>query len=61
MNCEDIFLSITFLSADCLDSSNQCYAWAERGECDKSPGYMLNNCKNACNNCGLGISHISYE
>ena len=30
------------------DSHEMCGEWAQMGECEKNPGYMLENCKNAC-------------
>ena len=35
----------------CVDINPNCPNWAEIGECDKRPEYMLVNCKKSCNNC----------
>jgi len=41
----------------CINSygnNQECKAWAERGECDANPDWMLKNCKKACRACGGG-------
>jgi len=35
----------------CVDTSNDCAAWAKMGECDKNPGYMTGACPFSCNKC----------
>mmetsp|Transcript_10200 Transcript_10200/g.16565 ORF Transcript_10200/g.16565 Transcript_10200/m.16565 type:complete len:347 (-) Transcript_10200:110-1150(-) len=35
----------------CEDKDNRCVAWAQQGECDKNPSYMLANCERSCNVC----------
>mmetsp|Transcript_34633 Transcript_34633/g.81651 ORF Transcript_34633/g.81651 Transcript_34633/m.81651 type:complete len:549 (-) Transcript_34633:247-1893(-) len=35
----------------CEDDHENCGVWADSGECDANPGYMLTNCKKACNVC----------
>jgi hypothetical protein len=32
----------------CVDTNQNCAAWASRGECQKNPGYMLKNCCKSC-------------
>lgn len=36
---------------DCQDEQNECFGWAERGECDNNPEYMLSNCSRSCKQC----------
>eukprot|EP00536_Pseudo-nitzschia_multiseries_P016147 jgi/Psemu1/312834/fgenesh1_kg.1029_\ len=40
------FLSLASAVAD--DTSEDCRMWAEAGECDKNPGYMLQGCAKSC-------------
>jgi prolyl 4-hydroxylase len=35
----------------CLNKDGDCTLWAQLGECDKNPGYMLTNCGPACRSC----------
>jgi len=35
----------------CEDAHELCSFWANKGECDKNPNYMLNNCRISCNTC----------
>ena len=35
----------------CKDLNASCSDWAEKGECEKNPGYMLDNCKLSCGKC----------
>jgi len=37
--------------SDCLDSHEKCSFWAQHGECDNNPNYMLNNCQKSCHSC----------
>jgi len=36
---------------ECRDSQESCPAWAEDGECDKNPSFMLSHCALSCQNC----------
>jgi len=38
----------TGTGSTCVDNNSNCPAWAARGECQRSPGYMLRNCKKSC-------------
>ena len=38
-------------SQDCADENNMCPFWAESGECEKNPGYMLASCALSCQQC----------
>eukprot|EP00565_Helicotheca_tamesis_P004525 CAMPEP_0185727442 /NCGR_PEP_ID=MMETSP1171-20130828/3131_1 /TAXON_ID=374046 /ORGANISM="Helicotheca tamensis, Strain CCMP826" /LENGTH=236 /DNA_ID=CAMNT_0028396017 /DNA_START=85 /DNA_END=795 /DNA_ORIENTATION=+ len=40
--------SLTTTTADEVDKNSNCPFWAEQGECDNNPGYMLNNCAESC-------------
>jgi predicted RND superfamily exporter protein len=35
----------------CDDDYRECFAWAERGECDDNPAFMRHNCKYSCDLC----------
>jgi hypothetical protein len=35
----------------CVDKHEKCLSWAEAGECQKNPGFMLADCLQACNVC----------
>ena len=35
----------------CEDNNRHCALWAYQGECNKNPGYMLENCPVACDQC----------
>mmetsp|Transcript_10292 Transcript_10292/g.14768 ORF Transcript_10292/g.14768 Transcript_10292/m.14768 type:complete len:155 (+) Transcript_10292:91-555(+) len=49
---EEILADGTLLTTDeCVDQNEACYSWAEMGECEKNPGYMLTNCKLSCKQC----------
>lgn len=37
----------------CNDEYNSCKAWADNGECEANPDFMLQNCPNSCRACGL--------
>ena len=42
------------LPPDCVDNHPYCAWWAEKGECNRNPGYMNSNCKESCNKCEEG-------
>ena len=35
----------------CVDANPACKDWAQAGECDKNPSFMLESCKRACGLC----------
>jgi hypothetical protein len=37
----------------CKDLHENCAEWAERGECDHNPKYMLSNCPISCDSCPM--------
>lgn len=37
--------------SDCQDDHPKCSNWAEIGECDANPNYMLHNCRRSCMQC----------
>ena len=43
----------------CEDNHNDCGYWAGIGECQINPGYMLQNCKKSCNQCGKLLSQYA--
>ena len=43
---------LLFPSLDsCYDDDYRCVKWAKNGECQKNPGYMLENCRQSCEVC----------
>jgi hypothetical protein len=38
---------------DCVDKKPHCSLSAERGECERNPGWMIVNCARSCNACEL--------
>ena len=38
-------------TSSCQDGHPKCLQWAQVGECDNNPGYMLNNCRRSCLQC----------
>ncbi|KAM7450278.1 prolyl 4-hydroxylase [Porites harrisoni] len=38
-------------SDSCYDDDYRCVKWAKNGECQKNPGYMLENCRQSCEVC----------
>lgn len=43
--------TVSFTS--CNDRSDQCRGFADDGECDRNPGWMIINCPKSCNACHL--------
>merc|ERR1711904_325308 len=37
---------------DCRDENEDCQEWAEMGECEANPDYMLRHCRISCKSCG---------
>ena len=35
----------------CVDTEPRCAGWADSGECQANPGYMLLNCRLSCDEC----------
>ena len=38
----------------CKEENENCCSWAEKGECEQNPSYMLASCQKSCNLCGGG-------
>lgn len=36
----------------CIDKDQKCGFWADQGECDRNPDFMLARCPLSCNQCG---------
>eukprot|EP00586_Coscinodiscus_wailesii_P017652 CAMPEP_0172504340 /NCGR_PEP_ID=MMETSP1066-20121228/177772_1 /TAXON_ID=671091 /ORGANISM="Coscinodiscus wailesii, Strain CCMP2513" /LENGTH=226 /DNA_ID=CAMNT_0013280493 /DNA_START=44 /DNA_END=724 /DNA_ORIENTATION=+ len=47
-NLTAFFILINCLTITSANEPEECEYWAEVGECEKNPGYMLNNCAKAC-------------
>jgi prolyl 4-hydroxylase len=43
---------------DCQDAETACKMWAESGECEANPKYMLNNCRVSCETCSMTPKEI---
>ena len=37
--------------SDCQDEDSHCASWADHGECDNNPNYMLKHCPRSCLQC----------
>ena len=50
-DCADLNESCRIVSdsGDCQQT--KCAFWADEGECDKNPSYMLENCSKSCGRC----------
>lgn len=36
---------------ECKDRHQYCGSWAANGDCERNPGYMINNCRKSCRVC----------
>jgi len=56
-------LAVVWFSAaqTCKDSHEQCAFWAESGECDENPGYMLTSCALSCGECCMDNNPLCGE
>ena len=45
----------------CKDTDDACRGWAESGECDKNPGFMLKSCAMSCRTCQGDWRDGSYD
>lgn len=43
-----IFVLVNTSFAELKDQHENCNFWAQEGECEKNPGYMLENCAKSC-------------
>lgn len=49
-----MFASILLkVPVDCMDKDTRCQSWADRGQCDINPLYMLVQCADSCKSCDL--------
>ena len=55
-----LLLSIA-LVADAQNNHPSCSDWAAAGECENNPGYMLTNCKDACDLQTMEVAASFYE
>ena len=55
-----LLLSIA-LMADAQNNHASCSDWAAAGECENNPGYMLTNCKDACDLQTMEVAASFYE
>ena len=47
--------NVIILFVECTDDEADCSKWAEVGECQKNPTFMLKSCKKSCDQCGNQI------
>jgi len=45
----------------CVDDDDRCPFWAEHGECQNNPGYMLVGCPKSCNKCPKSVVSLEIE
>ena len=38
-------------NAPCIDEEPTCATWADSGECEKNPTYMMHSCRKSCTKC----------
>ena len=43
----------------CEDEHKHCGFWAEIGECDKNPEYMLQSCRESCDECDMPLDGMT--
>ena len=41
-------ISVNVAQGDLVDENDNCHVWAETGECDNNPDYMLKYCAKSC-------------
>jgi hypothetical protein len=46
-------------AAECVDTSPECPLWANNGECDYNPKYMLKSCQRTCEACHLSSPELN--
>ena len=51
----------TFKPSGCGNNHKWCEYWAKTDECNKNPGYMLVNCRKACNQCDKNLNCVDHE
>jgi len=53
LTCDERRVDDTFRGeeAACKDTNEACCDWATKGECDKNPSFMLENCPLSCDQC----------
>ena len=45
----------------CVDEDSHCKQWSQMGECENNPGYMLTNCKDACDLQTMEVAASFYD
>jgi hypothetical protein len=45
----------------CEDEEDDCVEWAEDGECETHPRFMLVGCRKSCNNCEAGFEDYGID
>lgn len=44
----------------CQDENQSCPEWADAGECNNNPNYMLTSCARSCGSCHQGVEEERY-
>ncbi len=47
-----VLSTVVTTTGPCVDTNEVCGLWAQTGQCELNPEYMLNNCPRACGVCG---------
>jgi len=42
---------VSLLRSECFDDDENCEDWADAGECEDNPEFMIDNCRESCNVC----------
>ena len=56
-----LLLSLYLIANTVADNHENCQYWAEEGECDKNPTYMLENCKESCRKVAIASLRAAKE
>ncbi|XP_055891008.1 zinc metalloproteinase nas-15-like isoform X3 [Biomphalaria glabrata] len=46
---------------ECVDTHENCKSWADNGECQANPSWMINNCRKSCEKCEDGSCKNLYD
>ena len=56
---KDLVQTAADLLEHCEDEHKHCGFWAEIGECDKNPEYMLQSCRESCDECDMPLDGMT--
>lgn len=53
---DDMYDGEPVVDSNCRDEDELCAFWAQEGECQNNPGYMLTSCAKSCNTCKVVVA-----